>query len=409
MLSRQARQIRAYLETSQGRNILRTAKRVLNANNIRVSDDVRGHKSLILAYALYPDQLESGMSTANTRTADFSNKVDFCDADGSLCQGKKQIPRSQMPVLEGAKLLLVIKNLQAGNINWKMPPKNPFTERYVYAMKGPFKGKLLPMSSLSADDLFEADIDETSTGYRYHEKSTIVPMKVAVKRVQVPATGLRPTQKEINMDKAFGMARAYLLGKFPGLTKFDPNTASIISKEGFIVDGHHRWAAISLLNTYSPEKLIGVVTDDGRTDLTNTFTDIWNVGATGEVSQWLKKNKGGGDPSLTLGCFAVNLPMKDLLPCLNACTDSLGVMRKPFDEKDGFAKSMISIPQSGAYSLNKHQEEFVNTKPRARNTLKNILNQTDVMQEDDDVFQGLPNQPTSIKLARLHQRLRRLS
>lgn len=50
---------------------------------------------------------------------------------------------------------------------------------------------------------------------------------------------LKATQKEINAEKVVGMANAYKEGKY------DPSKQPIIvSKDGFVLDGHHRWAAM---------------------------------------------------------------------------------------------------------------------------------------------------------------------
>ena len=108
MLSKQAREVKAYLSTDEGTSILRTARMVLKANNIRVSDDdARGLKSLVLAYALYPNQLEEATGGLVQKTA---GGPDFCQLDSSLCKGKQAIPRAEMPVLEGKNLIYVANN-----------------------------------------------------------------------------------------------------------------------------------------------------------------------------------------------------------------------------------------------------------------------------------------------------------
>lgn len=77
MLSKQAREVKAYLSSDEGRGILRTARMVLRANNIKVQDDdARGLKSLVLAYALYPNQLQDATGGLVQKTAkgpDFVN------------------------------------------------------------------------------------------------------------------------------------------------------------------------------------------------------------------------------------------------------------------------------------------------------------------------------------------------
>lgn len=54
---------------------------------------------------------------------------------------------------------------------------------------------------------------------------------------------LKATQREINADKAQGMAAAYKEGSY------DPSKKPIIvSKDGYVLDGHHRWASMLLLD-----------------------------------------------------------------------------------------------------------------------------------------------------------------
>ena len=52
---------------------------------------------------------------------------------------------------------------------------------------------------------------------------------------------LIPTQKEINEDKALKIMEKMLKQKF---SKKNP---IVISKDNYILDGHHRWAALKLL------------------------------------------------------------------------------------------------------------------------------------------------------------------
>lgn len=62
---------------------------------------------------------------------------------------------------------------------------------------------------------------------------------------------LRASQEEIQAKKTIGMAGAYLDGKFSQI-----KNAIVISKDGYIVDGHHRWAA---LLTVSPGEEMNVI------------------------------------------------------------------------------------------------------------------------------------------------------
>jgi ParB-like chromosome segregation protein Spo0J len=62
-------------------------------------------------------------------------------------------------------------------------------------------------------------------------------------------TELRPSQNEINEDRVLGVIKSIKngsIGKNP----------LVVSEDGYIVDGHHRWAAYK---KYSPEKRLPVL------------------------------------------------------------------------------------------------------------------------------------------------------
>lgn len=60
----------------------------------------------------------------------------------------------------------------------------------------------------------------------------------------IPVKDLKPAQTEIIKEKAFGMAIGMLqAGKWDGL-----DLQSIVSNDNYIMDGHHRWAAVFLID-----------------------------------------------------------------------------------------------------------------------------------------------------------------
>lgn len=63
---------------------------------------------------------------------------------------------------------------------------------------------------------------------------------VKVEKKKIAVGNLKATQKEIKAGKTFGMADSYFKGKF------DPaaDTEIVVSSDGHILDGHHRWAAL---------------------------------------------------------------------------------------------------------------------------------------------------------------------
>ena len=64
------------------------------------------------------------------------------------------------------------------------------------------------------------------------------------KRVSIPVKSLRAAQTEIIPEKAIGMAIGVMLG--PNPPKIGGDLGSILSKDNYIMDGHHRWAATFL-------------------------------------------------------------------------------------------------------------------------------------------------------------------
>lgn len=72
---------------------------------------------------------------------------------------------------------------------------------------------------------------------------------VSVRPEAIDPAALGRTQKAINGQKVQGMVRAHRLGKFPGLT----DQRIVISSDNYVLDGHHRWAALRQLG--SPMKV----------------------------------------------------------------------------------------------------------------------------------------------------------
>jgi hypothetical protein len=91
--------------------------------------------------------------------------------------------------------------------------------------------------------------------------------KVGSKSDSVPASSLSPSQKEIKLGQALGMAVS-MIGKLPGPFKDGPggDLGAVISKDGYIMDGHHRWAA-SIFSAGPKIKLGGTFIDMDGEDL----------------------------------------------------------------------------------------------------------------------------------------------
>jgi hypothetical protein len=172
--------------------------------------------------------------------------TDFCTSSG-LCKGNLGLPRKDMPVIEGAHLNKFIDHLKKGWLDISEAVKRGFK-----AVK----------SWLKSGDPKEDKVTST--------------------KKKMDVTKLKATQREINADKVQGMVDSAREGKFdPG------DTVVLVSKDGYILDGHHRWAA-----------QIVRAAEDG-------------IKAMMKVIQ-------------------VDLNVKDLLAVSNAYTDAHGIKRKSF-------------------------------------------------------------------------------
>ena len=79
---------------------------------------------------------------------------------------------------------------------------------------------------------------------------------ISVKKGSIEVGRLKATQKEISAEKATGMADAYKEGSY------DPSKKPIIiSKDGYVLDGHHRWAAMVVTDPASTMRVYQVDTD----------------------------------------------------------------------------------------------------------------------------------------------------
>jgi hypothetical protein len=107
--------------------------------------------------------------------------------------------------------------------------------------------------------------------------------KIEGKKAFLTVSELKPAQTEIIKEKAFAMAiQALLKGKWDGI-----DLGAIISNDNYIMDGHHRWAATSLIDPNA--KVQGTVIDLPGGPLVTTLNVI-TVGKLGIT----KGNKGRG-------------------------------------------------------------------------------------------------------------------
>jgi hypothetical protein len=136
--------------------------------------------------------------------------ADICKMSPSVCKGNKGLTRDKMPQIDGEKS--VKEFLASGK-----PDEKAKGEAMVQAGADPKSNKTILQEML---DHFEKN----------GVKTTVEEM---------PVGHMKATQSEIKAEKVFGMADAHLKGKFD-----DIDASVVVSKDGHILDGHHRWAAL---------------------------------------------------------------------------------------------------------------------------------------------------------------------
>jgi hypothetical protein len=115
-----------------------------------------------------------------------------------------------------------------------------------------FKGNASPGSRAAG---IEADASgEVDTEPVFREM--LAQKGIKTLQTQVPADKLKATQKDLVGAKVVGMMGA--LEKDPNHPKI---TAPIyVSRDGYVIDGHHRWAAVVAYNAQNPDKQIQMKT-----------------------------------------------------------------------------------------------------------------------------------------------------
>ena len=115
-----------------------------------------------------------------------------------------------------------------------------------------FKGTAQPGSRAAGMDADASGEVDTEPVF----KEMLKEKGIKTLQTQVPADKLKATQSELVGAKVVGMMGA--LEKDPNHPKI---TAPIyVSRDGYVIDGHHRWAAIVAYNAQNPDKQIQMKT-----------------------------------------------------------------------------------------------------------------------------------------------------
>jgi len=136
--------------------------------------------------------------------------ADICKMNPTVCQDNKGLTRDKMPQIEGEKS---VKDMLASS----KPDDVAKGEAMVQAGADPKSDKTIMQQMVD------------------HLKSN----GISTTRKKMAVGKLKATQSEIKAEKVFSMADAHLKGKFDNI-----GDSVIVSKDGHILDGHHRWAAL---------------------------------------------------------------------------------------------------------------------------------------------------------------------
>jgi hypothetical protein len=167
-----------------------------------------------------------------------------------FCDGNKGIPREEMPQFKGK------------------PEKG--TQAYDELENGKKTGKY-------------KETDTEVDGEPFF-RQMLADKNVKVTEASVAADSLKATQSELVGDKVMGMKS--VLDQGPEHPAFKKITAPIyVSKDGYVVDGHHRWAAIVAHNMEHPDNplpLNVLIIDkdiDDAIKMSNEFANKFGVAA----------------------------------------------------------------------------------------------------------------------------------
>ena len=164
-----------------------------------------------------------------------------------FCSGNKGIPRAKMPQFKGEP----VEGSQAWDVLQKAKETNP---------------------------------NETEANGEPYFRQMLADKGVKVTDAEVPSESLKATQTELVGDKVLGMKSVLDAG--PSHPAYKKMTSPLyVSKDGYVVDGHHRWAAITAYNMEHPDKplpLKAMIIDqdiDQAIETSNDFANEFGVAA----------------------------------------------------------------------------------------------------------------------------------
>lgn len=139
------------------------------------------------------------------------------------CKKAKDVPRGDMPVIEPEDMGEFERRLKDGKIDIF----KPFAKGKLYVPKD--------MSKSEGEEWVELGVKDGDP------KDDIMPAKMTT----IPGTKLYPTQSEIWLNK---LIKNILKWGKPSASSPVVKTTIITSKEGYILDGHHRYGQVMLVD-----------------------------------------------------------------------------------------------------------------------------------------------------------------
>ena len=201
------------LPSEQQKKIREEWTKKKDSKSVKLTDE---HREALAEYDLdiVGDDVAQAIEIAKKIKEGIESSADICQMSPSVCKGNKGLTRDKMPQIEGDKTL---QQLQSS--------KDPADKRKAEAM-----------IAAGADPDVKQPIMQQLVDH-------LSKKGVKTKKKRTPVGMLKATQKEIKAEKVYALANNYLKGKFP-----DIDDSVIVSRDGHLLDGHHRWAALLLID-----------------------------------------------------------------------------------------------------------------------------------------------------------------
>lgn len=189
---------------------------------------------------LSKDDIQRAKDIAQKMREGIAASADVCKLSPPVCTGNLGIPRRQMPQILEAPVGDMLNAMGAGEYN-RLKEKldaaggmRSFKDVVPSGKQDAFEARMKALAAI------EAGADPNAKKSPFDQLLDSVKKEgVSISKDEVPVGQLKATQKDIKAGKTYGMADAYLKGKFK------PQDAEIlISSDNHILDGHHRYASL---------------------------------------------------------------------------------------------------------------------------------------------------------------------